>query len=310
MKTSKKSSKKSPKTIVLETILDFMESDNSLPWDSGLLNDRFTPINYKTRKEYRGINRLLLNYLARRKVPGCTMEFASFKQIQEVVKDENVPAIRKGEHGFPILYFNFYDTARKCLRDKDSKDEDLIPLYRYSTVFSIQQAGLEIKTKRDIKKIPHTPNSEIDRLCTAFAQSTNLILDISKVDGTGFYDPAKHYVSLASLDFYSSTDAYYSTLFHELIHSTAAEMKRGTSGNVFGGVSYSEEEIVAECGSMLLCQVFGIKKETLNSSKYVQSWGSKLRENPDWLFKGMAAAEKAVDYFLIKSGYLTSEELA
>ena len=72
----------------------------------------------------------------------------------------------------------------------------------------------------------------------------------------------------------------------------------------FGSHEYSEEEIVAETGAMLLCMEFGIEKTIRNNSiEYLRSWSKYLQDNASWLIDGSRKAEKAVKYFFETVGY-------
>ena len=56
---------------------------------------------------------------------------------------------------------------------------------------------------------------------------------------------------------FDGAEAYYATLFHELVHSTGHESRVGRQGIEafagFGSESYSKEELVAEIGAAYLC---------------------------------------------------------
>ena len=62
--------KKDIKEELVKLITEKIATDKRLPWDKGLLNGEFFPINFKTGKRYRGINLLLLMFLG-----GGTQEY-------------------------------------------------------------------------------------------------------------------------------------------------------------------------------------------------------------------------------------------
>ena len=64
-----------------------------------------------------------------------------------------------------------------------------------------------------------------------------------------------------------------------------------------GDEIYSQEEIVAEFGSMILCRTFGVKPVFENSAEYIRCWGTH-KANPNWLITGANQAEKAAKYFI------------
>ncbi len=82
---------------------------------------------------------------------------------------------------------------------------------------------------------------------------------------------------------FKGVSEYYSTLFHELCHSTGAETRLKRAGilehNGFGSDSYSKEELVAELGAMLCLEDSeNSEKARNNSLAYLKSWMSKLKK--------------------------------
>ena len=279
-------------------------------WFSGLLNGTrgIAPISGSTLKEYGFSNAFtcILSAWARKArmeregldAGECSYEYLTFKQITALGGK-----VKKGEHGVPIVFFTEWDKVQKCRPNAESEREDIVRVMRYYLVFDIATQVEGISPRRVIKTKENTPLVQIDTYVKKFAEETNLKLEIGKVSGAGSYSPSQHTVSVAGLQYYDSPEAYYSTLFHECIHSTAEALGRDISGNFFGNKNYSEEEIVAECGAMILCQRFGIHDiPCKNSLEYLRSWSKKLRENPSWLSKGISKATKAVTYFLEKAG--------
>jgi len=98
-----------------------------------------------------------------------------------------------------------------------------------------------------------------------------------------YYAPISDSVILPQINHFKSSEDYYSTLFHELVHSTGhvSRLNRTTitDHNPFGSNDYSKEELVAEIGASFLCGIAGIENETIdNSASYIKSWlGEHLR---------------------------------
>jgi antirestriction protein ArdC len=91
---------------------------------------------------------------------------------------------------------------------------------------------------------------------------------------------------------------YYSTLFHELAHSTGHESRLNrTFGSCFGDELYSKEELVAEMGAAFLCAIAEIANEHTdrNTTAYLQSWIAKLEEDNRLIVHAAANAQRAVD---------------
>jgi antirestriction protein ArdC len=100
---------------------------------------------------------------------------------------------------------------------------------------------------------------------------------------------------------FQSPEAYYATVFHELVHSVGhrSRLNRPTLTDLclFGDPTYAKEELVAEFGAAYLCGVCGIANTTLaTSAAYLQSWMQVLRHDPTMLVQAAAQAQKAADY--------------
>ena len=102
---------------------------------------------------------------------------------------------------------------------------------------------------------------------------------------------------------FTSSEAFYSALFHELTHSTGHEdrlnRKTLTDGTPFGSPTYSREELVAEMGAAFLCAMAGIDDPTIQSSAaYIKGWLRFLKSDPKALIIAGAQAQRASDFIL------------
>jgi len=106
-------------------------------------------------------------------------------------------------------------------------------------------------------------------------------------------------------ELFGKSEEYYSTLFHELTHSTGHASRIGREGieqlNTFGSESYSREELIAEMGAAMLCGISGIAPTTLeNSAAYLRAWIARLKSDSRLLVSAASAAQKAADFILGK----------
>jgi antirestriction protein ArdC len=107
---------------------------------------------------------------------------------------------------------------------------------------------------------------------------------------------------------FTSPKEYYSTLFHEYIHSTGHEkrLNRHAQENTnfdFGTKEYSREELVAELGSAFLCAEARIDNSVIeNNTAYLQSWLQVFQNDKKILLHACARASKAVKYILGENG--------
>lgn len=117
-----------------------------------------------------------------------------------------------------------------------------------------------------------------------------------------FYQPAADRIVVSLMKQFTETAEYYSTTFHEMVHSTG-HMKRlarlDATAN-FGGEEYSKEELVAEIGSAALVNHAGLEtdKSFRNSAAYVQNWLQALKNDKRFIVSAASKADKAVNYIL------------
>ena len=118
-----------------------------------------------------------------------------------------------------------------------------------------------------------------------------------------FYCRDDDVVSLPSAKEFKSSEDYYASLFHELIHATGHEDRLNRSsvveGNGYGSDPYCKEELIAELGAAFLCGHAGIIDRTIdNSASYIQGWLAKLKADKTLIVQAAAQAEKAVNFIL------------
>lgn len=264
--------------IITEQVIEQLESGVApwhKPWHS------LPPANLITKKPYRGINVFLLGFA------GYGSQFwLTFNQAKQLGGN-----IRKGQHGAKIIFW-------KCkTRETESADGEIeerkSAFLRYYTVFNLEQTeGLKallilppafpIESAEEIvKAMPNPP---------AFEQ-----------DSQAAYIPSKDTVTMPSRTAFQSQAEYYSTLFHELTHSTGHTKRLGREGiekiQPFGSEDYSREELVAEMGSAMLCGVAGIEQATIgNSIAYLRGWINRLKADSRLVIGAARSAQEAADY--------------
>lgn len=291
--------------IVKEKILEELKKGN-IPWMKPWIAKKFENCAFSrfSKKPYSLINQLLLGK------PG---EYGTFAQWSSIGGK-----IRAGEKGSFIVFYKILEIdEKKEDKDDEEKGKKTIPYLKYHTVFHISQVeGVEPLPETETKKVELNPIEEAE----------NIINEYITVNNIGFYkkegDRACYNITLDSitvplLEQFKDIAEYYSTVFHECIHSTGAvtrlnrpELKSGR----FGNETYAKEELVAEMGSaILLCHTgIGTSETQRNNAAYIQSWMKAIKENSgDLIVKAASQAEKAVDFFLgIKEEEVNKENIA
>lgn len=255
------------------------------PWRD---NGGRMPMNLKSRKEYRGINPLLLACAGYE-----SPYWLTYKQATELGGQ-----VRKGEHGFPVVFWKWLDG-----KDSDTGESKRIPLLRYYTVFNTAQCdGLGDKVPNVASEpIAFTPIERCESVVAGYQGAPTIHVGTDRA----FYRPSTDSVHMPPATAFVNAESYYSVLFHELGHSTghASRLKRdGICDPVmFGSHDYSKEELVAEMTAAFLsghCAIDGATVE--NSAAYVQSWLRKLRDDKRLLVSAAAQAQRAADLILGK----------
>ena len=120
------------------------------------------------------------------------------------------------------------------------------------------------------------------------------------------YRPSLHDIIMPSSKQFSTSEEYYSTFFHEIMHWSGKEMNRELNADN-KTIAYAKEELIAEFGSSFLCALCGIKNTLDNSAAYIQDWIEYAKLDNHFIPNAITAASKAVE-FLTKS-YFDAKEL-
>lgn len=255
--------------------------------------------NWSTKKAYKGINMFILNFLNDFDIP----YFLTYKQALALGGH-----VSKGSKALRVYYYNvlFKDSDGKKISTKEAENRDdvtIIKYLKYYNVFNVKDIeGIEF----DFREVEHRQNNEIEVCEDIYSNYPNRpILKHTEVS-RAFYAPQSDSVHLPTRNSFDSSENYYCTLFHELIHSTGhiSRLQRDgiTNTSDFGSTSYSREELIAEIGASFLSNIAGIQDMELfqNSTAYIQGWLNQLKNDSKLIFKASAEAQKAVDYILLE----------
>ncbi len=270
-------------SIVTEQILKQLESGVA-PWHKPWRAD--PPCNLISGKPYRGINTFLL----------ATQGYGSRYWLTFNQANKLGGHIRKGEKSSIVTFWNVGE--EKPVRDADGRELKSRPfLLRYYRVFNIEQTeGIADKLGLG-NAAPRVASIEgCEAIVSGMPNAPRM-----EQDGRAWYRPSTDTVGMPSRSLFNSAEEYYSTLFHELTHSTGHPSRVGREGieqlNTFGSESYSKEEMIAEMGAAMLCGVTGIERKTLpNSAAYLQSWIDVLKSDSRMVVSAASQAQKAADY--------------
>lgn len=270
------------------------------------------PMNLLSKQPYRGINFLIC--LIESEIRGWDSPyFLTFKQAQE-----KGGAVKKGAKGVSVVYYEIrYKTPKGAYIGSDvanamSKEQRAILtkifILKYYTIFHISDCE-DLKIK--LPEIKDVPEIEIIEACETLIQNMPNKPALSQNGGDrAFYRPSTDSVHLPKMGWFKSAQYYYSTAFHELIHSTGHKSRLNREGIVnfdkFGSERYASEEMIAEIGGAYMCAHAGILNWTIGrQASYAENWRQVLVENgkadKKFIFNAASSAQKAADYMLGKS---------
>ena len=259
------------------------------PWKGEKASPADTAISYTSRRAYSLINQWLLGG-----VPG---EYLTFNEVKKLGG-----SVKKGAKSGMVVFY----TQASYTKKNDDGEEEIVkyPLLRYYNVFHIDQCeGIPSKVKAG-EVVEVESDSFADAVIADYVMREGIKFQNNKHSDKAFYCPSTDEVVVPMISQYSNVAEYYSTVFHELTHSTGkksrCDREDEKKGSFFGNKEYSREELVAEIGASMLCSRTGvaIEKAFRNSVAYIQSWWKALKNDPAMILWAAGRAEKAAAYIM------------
>ena len=273
-------------TIVTNQIIQKLEQ-GVIPWKQPWKGTG-APVNLITRRPYRGINHLLLNSLGYPE-----NEFLTFRQVKELNG-----RVKKGEKAHLVILWVWTDENKK--RQTVEAVGRTYPLLRYYHVFNVSQCtGIPERNAPLPQPKQNDPIEQCETIITGMPNRPKIVHN----ENEAYYEPFADFINMPKMERFESSERYYGTLFHEVIHSTGyidrLNRKEIADPANFGSESYSMEELTAEIGTCYLSSYAGIAVKGLdNQVAYLQGWLKRLKEDKRCIVYASAQAQRAVDYVL------------
>lgn len=268
-----------------------------VPWKSPYFSKVGLPRNFSSGRAYQGINVFLL---------GCqrytSPYFLTFLQAKELGGH-----VRKGERGSLVVKYGTYQKDEgESQTGEDAETRRYLKAY---TVFHASQIeGVAFPQPEDLPELTLTEKTDRARAIVEAMPQAPVMREGSAVP---CYRTGTDSVHMPERGFFVNEEAYYATLFHELVHSTghAGRLARpslmenkgmDTTGETARKI-YAEEELVAEMGASFLNAHAGIiEDEVENSAAYLQSWinALKTKDAKGWIIRAASQAQKAANFIL------------
>jgi len=269
-------------TAVTDRIIAQMEQ-GIIPWQKPWVANG-KAVSHATGKPYSLLNQMLLGR------PG---EYLTFKQCQEAGGH-----IRKGEKASMVVFWKWIEQE-----DEETGETKEVPFLRYYNVFHIDQCEGVTAKYTTANAFPDGASTVKNAQDIIYDYLSRKGVKLSHVEGDkAFYRPSTDEVVLPIRKQFVSTAEYYSTVFHELTHSTGhpSRLNRLSKPSFFGAEDYSKEELVAEIGAAALVNHVGLETEHSfrNNTAYIQNWLSVLKGDKRFIVSAAGKAEKAVNLIL------------
>lgn len=265
------------------------------PWNSG----ECAAVSHNTGAPYSLINQILLGFRGG--------EYLTFNQVKK--EGGNV---KKGAKGQQIIFWQpsgFKKVPEKPVEKtvtnaegetgENEKEETFVfkgAILKAYTVFHIEDCeGIEAKHPYEVAKRDFNPDEEAERLAAEYCGRHGITLDIDRRDNA-FYRPSDDSVHVPLREQFKNTEEFYSTLYHELGHSTGHESRLDRiTKTYFGSEAYSREELVAEITAATCLAHLGIDTDgsDKNSAAYLKAWAQFLKSDPRAIVVAAGKAEKA-----------------
>ena len=307
--------------MVTDKIIGMLKSASPTDYHRAWKDDAFfIPLNYDSKKPYRGVNRLLLQERIGFAGAFRNPYFLTFKQIKK-----HKGTLKKGAKGYEVIYYSIRyvvpadkNSGRKAFSSTNAQkvldflhkyklSEDIvgrIPMIRYYNVYNgadIENIDFKLDELQIGRAVPDSATE--NRAAQLIVENYPNPPAIKNEGNQAYYNPASDYIKLPKQEQFDTVNDYYRTLFHELTHSTGhnKRLNRGIH-LMLEKDDYAKEELVAEFGAVFLSAWAGIMwYNNKNHAAYLKGWNSAIKEAKNdnkFLMRAASLAQQATDYIL------------
>lgn len=275
------------------------------PWTAsgqGVSLSAGMPMNFATRKAYRGVN-VWLCLLACQDNGFAVPAFATFNQIKEMGG-----TVVKGSKATRVFFMSTYEREPRTPEEAEKVNDEgkfVVFVLKGYNVFNLAQVeGIEIEEGAAVASVilPEDAAELIEALGA----------DVRHGGAEAFYAPARDFVAMPKPDDFKAIEHYKATLFHELGHWTGhdSRLARLDKAARFGNAAYAYEELVAELSAAFLCLEMGVPGD-LRHADYIGHWIKLLTDHDTAFYRAAADAQRVLDFIREKvAGSTVSAEAA
>lgn len=306
--------------MVTEMILETMKQGGLFwrePWTSGGKEAKKVklnvmgpqPVNFVSKAPYSGVNYWLLKYVAPHRKNYTVLNYLTLPQINQLGGK-----VKKGAKAWPVIYYslmykyngkNITEDEYEMLSEDEQKKAQKIPFIQYYHVFNAHDVegvpGImeQVQAVKTVLQYDVEPIKAAELIVNGMPKRPYIQQSKQR---RAYYSPGGDFVHMPYIGVFDKEQEYYSTFFHELVHSTGHESRLDRELSM-DKKKYAFEELIAELGASYLCAESGILYFTLNNSAaYLKGWSKRLREEMEadnkFFLKAAAKAQQASNFIL------------
>lgn len=216
--------------------------------------------------------------------------------------------VKKGAKSEIVVFFKMTDSKTETIINPKTgkKEPKKIPVLRYYNVFWVGDCENLNVEPREFHESGLTPDEHAEQIVTHYEQRDGIKINRDGMTDDAYYNWALDYINVPSIGQFSNVSEYYSTLFHEMTHSTGhADRLNRSIKNRFGNNSYAKEELVAEMGAAMLLNECNLDIDSTikNSAAYIEHWRDHIAHDNKLVVQAASKAAAAVDYIIDDTDY-------
>ena len=285
---------------ITDFVIGYLEKGHAIwrkPWKAKPGAKTNAAKNLTTAKDYQGWNHFYLEFV-RTAHNFSSPYFVTFLQAKTLGGH-----IKKDSKGFHIVKWVAVEKEKRPSRNSPVENDATTETKLFPTVHTVfnvaQTEGLEYPTDEPIVL---TEPERLDQ-CERIVHGMPGRPDIREGGNQACYYPQIDRIQMPPYGDFTPREAYYNTLFHELVHSTGhtkrLNRKELMESDGFQGKKYSREELTAEMGAAFLSGIAGIEQKTIdNSAAYLKGWVRAFTDDKMMILQAAAKAQAAADFIL------------
>ena len=305
-----KTSRQRVEDAVADRIIELLDQGQLPPWEKDWRDSaNGIPRNAVSMKPYRGVNRwmTLLTHMA---MGYQDPRWLTYRQAEALGGH-----VRKGETSTEIVFWKRVpfrdreDGGNGLGRDDQPPEEEgkirTYPMLRSYRVFNVEQTeDCRIEPLPQPEAQDHDPIEQAEAIIAGMPGPPEF-QTYQNANHAPHYAPKADMIRVPDMGRYRSTEGYYNTVFHELVHSTGHPKRLNRfdlDANAGDLHAYGREEMTAGMGAAMLAAHAGTLATMIErDASYILHWRDAIKADKSMIVRSATLAQRAVDLILGES---------